>query len=136
MALEQVWRYRRNVIFRPVGADALESCTPLLRACRQAGHVILLVDASVYLFSARSAVNTPVLELLRGHRHAPAWCLFTTQHFSGDIPQALLACSPTLFVFRTAQPAVLDRLEADYGLDPAAVVSLPQGECFRVYQGF
>lgn len=131
-----LWGERCNVIFRPRGDGTFDRCESLLRACRQAGHVILLVDGSTYLMTSRTAVDAPIFELLRGHRHAPAWLLFTTHHFSGDIPQALLACSPHLFVFRTTQPAVLDRLEADYDLSRDAVTTLQQGECFVVYQGF
>lgn len=145
-AVELIWRERRNVTFRPRGSLVYERCEQMLRACREAGRVILLVDVSVYLFTARISPDAPVLELLRGHRHAGkevgagtphgVWCLFTTHHFNGDIPQALLACNPWTYVFRTLQPVVLDRLESYYGLDRLAVQRLPQGECFVVYQGF
>ena len=96
----------------------------------------LLIDEAHVWLSARSAVTDPMLRIMRGHRHSKVRLFLTTQHLSGDVPQAALACSPVLHVFRCTSPATLERLEKQFGIQPARVRNLPQFNYLRLFEGF
>jgi len=108
----------------------------VVNACLHFRHVNLIVDeAADWIDSARGA-RSPLMKLLRRHRHARARIFLTTQHLSADVPQRALSCGPALYVFHCDSGAVLDRLERDYGLDRGTVRNLPRGKYLRVQLGF
>lgn len=108
----------------------------IVRAALSAGRVNLLVDEAAFWITSHAGRTSPLMRLMRAHRHAPACLLLTTQHFSGDVSQQALSCAPRLYVFRCTSRAVLERLESDYGLDPAEVRALPRGKFFTLDSGF
>jgi hypothetical protein len=132
-AVAEIWRHRRSVAFLPRGGDDVER---IARATLSAGHVVLLVDEAAYWLGSTRGKGGSMLRLLRAFRHAPAHVLLTTQHLSGDVPQEALSCAPQLHVFRCTAPAVLDRLEREYGLNRHVVAQLPQGQFVTINTGF
>lgn len=90
------------------------------------GNAALLVDDS-------SALPAPGLgKLCRLWRPRNLRILITTQHISGDIAQAIQACDPLIYVFRTTSPRSLEWLEKWHGVDPQEVRSLETGEALEV----
>lgn len=132
-AIRRVFVERKSASFMP--NDAAE-VSALLERARRPGRVNLLVDEAHVWLSARSAVTDPLLRLMRAHRHAKVNLFLTTQHLSGDIPQAALACSPVLHVFRCTSPSTLDRLEKCFSLPRERVRALRQFRYLRVCEGF
>jgi len=134
-ALRVVWRDRASTSYAPRDADEVLA---LMRAARRPGRVVVLIDEAHVWFDATAGgeVRRAILRLMRSHRHAGVRLLLTTQHLSGDIPQAALACSPILHVFRCTSPATLARLESQYGLEPARVRLLRQFAYLRIFEGF
>lgn len=132
-AIERVWGQGLSCSFRPDDANQVER---LLAAVHRPGRVNLLVDEVHLWLSSRSAVTDPLLRLMRAHRHSKVRIFLTTQHLSGDVPQAALSCAPVLHVFRCTGPATLDRLEKQFGIDPRIVRNLRQLQYLRHYEGF
>lgn len=132
-AIEAVWRERRHAAITPTDADQVEQ---LARAVLAGRNVNVLVDEAAFWLSSSRGRGSELLRLLRAWRHARASVLLTTQHLSGDVPQAALSCAPVLFVFRCTSPAVLDRLEREYGVDRRRVSSLGRGRFLRIESGF
>lgn len=134
-AIRVVWRERASTSFAPNDADEVLA---LMRAARRPGRVVVLVDEAHVWFdaSAGGEVRKAILRLMRSHRHAGVRLILTTQHLTGDIPQAALACSPVLHVFRCTSPATLERLRAQYGLAPQRVRALRQYAYLRIFEGF
>lgn len=124
---------RRHVSFTPTDETDVELVSA--RALAD-GRVILLVDEAAFWISSRHKGAPSLLRLMRAHRHSKVHLLLTTQHFSADVPQEAISCAPTLFVFACTSPAVLDRLERDYGLDRNLVGSLGRGQYLRLETGF
>lgn len=131
--LDHAWTRRQHVAFIPRDEDQV---TEIVQAVLARGRVILLVDEAAFWIDARKGSGSPLLRLMRAHRHARVFLLLTTQHFSGDVSQQALSCAPTLYVFRCTSPAVLDRLEREYGLDRRAIANLGQGQFIKVESGF
>lgn len=128
-----LWGARRHCAYTPRDAEEVELlCTALL----EVGQVNVLVDEAAYWINAHTWVRSKLSRLMRAHRHAQVWLHLTTQHLSGDVPQAALSCAPDLFIFRCTSKAVLARLQDEYGLESARVSALPQGRYLRVSQGF
>lgn len=132
-AVDWVWTRRQSCAFTPRGDDDLEA---LVRAARKPGRLNLFIDEAHAWLSARSAASDSMIRLMRAHRHSKLRIFLTTQHLSGDIPQAALACSPELFVFRCTSPATLDRLRSHLGLCGTCVSKYAQFEYLRVFEGF
>jgi hypothetical protein len=126
-AIDAVWRRGEHAAYVPENAAQVEA---LCRACLEVGHVILLVDESAYWLTSRhgGGSNSALLRLMRAHRHAAVHLLLTTQHFSGDLPQEALACSPTILAGAIRSPAALAVLEKWYGADPAQLAATPPRE--------
>lgn len=131
-AIEHVWQRRTHAAFTPDDAAEVDAAA---RAVLAAGRVVLLVDEAAFWINSRNA-NGPLLRIMRAHRHAKVWALLTTQHLSADVPQSALSCAPELYVFRCTSPAVLDRLEREYGLERNRVANLGIGRYLRVETGF
>lgn len=132
-ALDQVWNRRAHAAWTPSDVSEVENvCASIL----QRGRLIVLVDEAAYWISSRRSGAPSLLRLMRAHRHAQVFLLLTTQHFSADVPQEAVSCAPDLYVFACTSPAVLDRLERDYGLDRRTVASLPRGHFVHVETGF
>lgn len=129
----QVWTEGVHARFVPDDQEDVDLVCDLVLARRR---VNLLVDEAADWLDAHRGKHSPLMRLLRRHRHARARVFLTTQHLSADVPQTALSCAPQLYVFRCVAPAVLDRLQRDYNLDPAIVANLPQGSYLRVSTGF
>lgn len=132
-AIQSIWTRRESCAFMPHSSKQIEQ---LLRSCHSPGRVNLLVDEAHLWLSARSPVTATLLRLMRAHRHSKLRLFLTTQHLSGDVPQAALACSPRLFVFRCTSPATLDRLEREFGMDRLRISELPQWNYLQHFAGF
>lgn len=134
-AVELIWGARQSVAYLPFDDDEVDR---LLAACHKPGQVNVLIDEAHAWFDATrgGALRRRILRLMRAHRHSKVRLLLTTQHLSGDIPQAALSCAPVLHVFRCTGPATLERLEREYGLDSMRVRNLPQLRYLRHYEGF
>ena len=132
-ALDSVFRLRQHSSFTPRDGEEVET---IARQALDRGRVILFVDEAAFWLSSRKNSAPSLLRLMRAHRHSQVHVLLTTQHFSADVPQEAISCAPVLNVFACESPAVLDRLERDYGLDRAAVKALQRGRYFRVETGF
>ena len=133
-AIESLWgRPRRNAALRPRGPEEVEA---ILAAVHRCGRVNVLVDEVHLWLTSRSAVTDPLLRLMRAHRHVKLRLFLTTQHLSGDIPQAALSCAPVLHVFRCTSPATLERLERHWDIRPELVRTLPQFQYVRHFDGF
>lgn len=106
----------------------------VLRSVIAGREVELVVDEAALAWSMGAG---PVLvELMRQYRHAKVGVRLTTQHLSGDVPQAARALAPTFAVFRCTSPRTLEVLERELGLDPAVVRALPRYEFVPVETGF
>lgn len=112
----------RKCHLKHVGHD-LEAALPMITAAQNA---IVVVDEAHLLFSAGKRTSThPVLVAMRTWRHRSIRLILTSQHVSGDVPQAAWACDPGLCVFRTTSRRSLELLEREFDLDPDAVRALP-----------
>jgi ABC-type taurine transport system ATPase subunit len=132
-AVERVWTHRRHARLVPRDREDVEAVARAVIAGRDCN---LLVDEAAFWVSAHKGRDSALLRLLRAWRHARASVLLTTQHLTGDVSQSALSCAPVLFVFRCTSPAVLDRLERDFGVDRRRVAALPRGRFLRVESGF
>jgi len=95
------------------------------RAVRGGKNAVLLVDeASLWLSNRRCSEE--LLRVLRTTQHCRSRVLLTTQHFSGDIPQAALACAPDLFLFRTTSPRAIETLSKHFDVNAGQVRNLPR----------
>lgn len=95
----------------------------LMKACQDAGHVILLVDEISFW-----AHSTRFRTLCRVWRHSHVTLLVTCQNVGTDLAQGLLACNPTLYLFRTTAPRSLEWVLRWHGIDPDEVRALPDRE--------
>ena len=93
---------------------------------RAGGNIVLLVDEANFWLSAQSGVSGDLTRLMRATQHAQVDVILTTQHLTGDVPQVALSCTSALYVFRCTAPRVLQTLEREFGMDRAAIASLPQ----------
>lgn len=113
-----------------------EEVWELLRSCRKPGRVNVLIDEAHLWLSAGSSSRDPMLQLMRSHRHARVRLFLTTQHLSGDVPQAAISCAPEVFVFRCTGQPTLDRMETQWGIRPEVARNLRQFHYLRHYEGF
>lgn len=98
----------------------------LLDRCYRAGNVALLVDDAAALRSKE------LPRLCRLWRPRNLRILITTQHISGDVEQAIMACDPLIFAFRTTSPRSLEWLEKWHGVQPEEVAALGMGEALEL----
>lgn len=131
--LDLVCRRGCSLAWSPAEPGEVED---LARELQRRGNVNLLVDEAATWLSSSRGRGGELLKLMRRHRHAGVAVHLTTQHLSGDVPQEALSCAPRLLVFRCTSPAVLDRLEREYGLDRGLVAGLPRWEYLEVRTGF
>ena len=100
-------------------------------------RVVLFVDEFANYISARTAQDdAPLVRMMRSWRHVPANLLLTSQHLTGDVPQAVFSCAPRIFLFRSTALPVLKRLEEHFSLDRGKVRTLEQFEYLELYEGF
>lgn len=131
-ALEWVWGAGQHAAYVPKNQEEVDA---LARACLDPGEVNLFVDEAHLWLRARKGADGPLVALIRGHRHAKANLLLTTQHYTADVPQEARSCAPRLHVFRCTGQAVLDELKK-LGVDPERAKSLEQNRFVTVYDGF
>lgn len=129
-----VWKEPRASV-RVVPRD-LADVERICGAIRRARDVVLLVDEAHYWLSAQSGSSAELVGLMRATQHARADLILTTQHLTGDVPQAALSCTTEIYAFRCTSPRVLKCLETDFGLDRRQVAQLPRFQCMRKVIGF
>jgi DNA helicase HerA-like ATPase len=105
----------------------------IFAAVLKCGHVNLIVDEAPDYIHGKKC---PLVRILRQHRHLHSSVFLTTQHLTGDVPAAAIACGPVLYVFRTTSKPALDRLESEYGLDRERARTLGEGEHVELRTGF
>lgn len=131
-AVARCFTERRNAAFVP---ETVEDLNCALEAAAKHGRVILLIDEAAVWIDAHDR-HSPMLRLMRGHRHKRVALLLTTQHMSGDCPQEALSCAPVLYVFNCSSDAVHKRLWEKYQIPQQAVETLPRGRYIRIRTGF
>lgn len=129
--VELVWINGQSARIQPEGKA---SWAVLWRAIRAGGHVAVVVDEASIAFGEGGPAE--LLALLRQYRHVGVGVGLTTQHLSGDVPQAARALAPRWCVFRTTSPRALDVIERDLGLDRSRVQNLPRWQYLEVRSGF
>lgn len=131
-AIRLVWgegRHCRWILEEPAELERVA------RAARELRRAVLYIDESSYYLHSGTSRKSELLKLIRTHRHRQVWLLFTTQHFSGDVPQAAFGGGPVLYIFQTSTPVALERLKREWRVPPELVESLPAGRCAVVYSG-
>jgi hypothetical protein len=128
-----VWIDGQHAAWIPSSSEDVEQLVGQVAA---RGSVVLLVDEAAFWLSSSRGRGGGLLRLMRAHRHARVHLLLTTQHLSGDVPQEALSCAPDLYVFRCTSPAVLDRLEREYGVNRREVSCLTRGEFLHLSTSF
>jgi len=130
---QAVWGGGMSVAVTPSDREEADA---IFRAVYAGRDVVLLVDEAHYWMTSSSSRQSELLKLMRATQHARIHVYLTTQHLTGDVPQAALSCAPTLYVMRSTAPAVLKKLEEDFRLDPKVVENLERGCFLRVSQAF
>ena len=131
-ALDRVWRDGGSCSYSP---PTHEHASAVARAARAAGQVNLLLDgAHAWITSHRAQED--FVRLFRSYRHAQVNVLATTHHLSGDVPQVVLSCAPTVYVFRCVSRPVLKLLSDEYDVDADSVRQLELGQFLEVNPGF
>lgn len=136
-AIRRVWVRGEDCAFKP---SREQDVLKLVDASVAAGCVNLAIDESHHWLNARTWGDHPIIRAARMHRHAGGpgrgmTLIMTSQHFTGDVPAALVSCGVTWYVFRSTAPAALSRL-AGMGLDPDVIKGLPQGRFVRHRDSF
>ena len=132
VAVSYVWGSGSHCRWIPSDPSEVERVAEYAHELRR---VVLLVDESSYYLHGGTRNSSALLRLIRAHRHAEAFLLFTTQHFSGDVPQAAFGGAPPVYVFQTTSPAALKRLRDDWGAPVELIRTLPVGRCVRLSTG-
>lgn len=132
-AIRAVWGSRASCALIPAGAADVRA---VIAAAHNPGRINLLIDETSAWLSARSGASAELLALMRAHRHAGLNLYLTTQHLTGDVPQAAFSCAPHVYIFRCTAPAVLERIERTWGIEPGRVRKLRQFQYLHVYEGF
>ena len=130
-AVRRLWMLKRHVRFLP---SSLSDVERLFSAARAGGRINVLVDEASYWMDSRS-ITEPIARALRTHQHSELVIRLTTQHLA-DIARLAVQCSSGLYAFRCTSAGVLDRLRDEFGMDPAAVETLPQGSYLTWSGGF
>lgn len=107
----------------PEKASELEA---LLDACYRRGNLAILVDDAAALPSKELG------RLCRLWRPRNLRILITTQHVSGDVSQAVLACDPLIVAFRTTSPRSLEWLREHFQLEAEEIAGLGLGEAVEL----
>jgi hypothetical protein len=107
----------------PETADELDA---LLIAFYKRGNVALLVDDST------AVPSRELSKLCRLWRPRNLRIMLTTQHISGDVSQAIQACDPLIYVYRTTSTRSLEWLKRWHGIEPEEVADLKLGEALEV----
>lgn len=95
------------------------------RAYREGNQSILIDDGA-----ALPSRNLP--KLCRLWRARNLRILITTQHVSGDIDQAVMACDPLIFAFRTTSPRSLEWLRKWHGIEAWEIGDLELGDAIEI----
>jgi len=133
LVIRTIWGSRVSCGLVPQSAADVRA---VVAAAHNPGHVNLLIDETSAWLSARSGASAELLALMRAHRHSALNLFLTTQHLTGDVPQAAFSCAPHVYLFRCTAPAVLERIEKTWGIPPARVRNLRQFQYLHVYEGF
>lgn len=106
--------------------ETKEEYDKVLRDLFRRGNTAILID------DAAALPSQELSKLCRLWRPRNLRVLMTTQHISGDISQAVMACDPLIYAFRTTSPRSLEWLEKWHGVDPAEVHALELGEALEL----
>jgi DNA helicase HerA-like ATPase len=121
---EQVWNY--GSIRRVVPRDETEF-DEIIRRVDQTGQLILVIDEC-----APWANNKTFHNLCRVWRHRNVTLFITTQKIGRDIEQTILACDPTMYVFRLTNPRSLEWVERWHRIPENELRQLEVGQYFMV----
>lgn len=105
-AILAVWGERKLVRWIPSDEDKKDSqadFTRLMLAARAGGNVSILVDEISFW-----AKNPEMLKLCRVWRASNVDLLLTGQHVGMDFGQSVLACNPTLYLYRLTAPRSIE----------------------------
>lgn len=98
----------------------------ILERVYQEGNQTVLIDDA-------AALPSKVLpKLCRLWRARNLRILLTTQHVSGDIDQAVMACDPLIFAFRTTSPRSLEWLQRWHNVYPDEIGELELGDAIEL----
>jgi hypothetical protein len=132
-ALEASFRKGEDSRVRP---RSLEELDALLRGIRAGKRAVVLIDEAHRWLSARDGSSSELLNLMRETQHAQVDVFATTQHLTGDVPQAAISCTARVLVFRCTAQVVLDRLEREWSAPRRTVAALPQFHYLELVIGF
>lgn len=119
-----------------VRPSSLEELDALLRGIRAGKRAVVLIDEAHRWLSARDGSSGELLNLMRETQHSQVDLFATTQHLTGDVPQAAISCTARVLVFRCTAQVVLDRLEREWGAPRRTVATLPQFHYLELEIGF
>ena len=131
-AVHRVWYDGKHTAFTPKEPEEVEA---LARAVLAGKDVHFFIDEIAFWLTSHRGSQSDLTRLFRSYRHARSTIQFTTQHFSGDIPQEVISCNVELFIFRSLSMSVAERLEKTYGIDSKEVMNLPKFKYFHVIDG-
>lgn len=98
-----------------------------IRRVDRYGNCVLFIDEC-----AHWAYHADFLRLCRVWRHRKISLFLTTQKVGRDLEQTVLACDPTLYVFRCTASRTKEYFERWYGLKPDALKALKVGEHYTL----
>ena len=107
--------------------ETVEELEAVLENLYKRGNVAILIDDCAALRSPRMLAKACRLWRPRNLRIA-----LTTQHISGDIDQAVMACDPLIFAYRCTSPTSIDWLWDRFRITPEENAALPLGESFEL----
>jgi len=114
----------------------LEELDALLRGIRAGKRAVVLVDEAHRWLSAQSGSSGELLALMRETQHSEVDLFCTTQHLTGDVPQAAISCTARVLVFRNVAEVVLERCDKSWKLPRETVANLPQFHYLERVIGF
>lgn len=118
--------FERKGIARVIPRDE-EQFEALLLAADRYGKACILIDECATFASSRS-----LSLLVRVWRHRELSLFLTTQKVGRDVEQSVLACDPTIYLFRVTNPRSLEWACRWYDLDETRLRSLDLGEHYRL----
>ena len=123
---EAIQRVYQGEVARIIPEDQLEFDS-LIRAVDRRGNVVLFIDEV-----SSWATNREMQRLIRVWRHRKVSILLTTQLVGRDLEQAVQACNPVIYAFRTTAPRTLEWFEKWHRIPHETLRGLNVGEYIRV----
>lgn len=128
-AIQRVWGDRATCAYTPtdIGPRGYREVAALCRAVLEGKDVCLLIDEAHNWLVAQSGSSADLVSLMRKAQHARMHALLSTQHLTGDVPQAARTCTDHAYIFRNDSEPVLKTLaKPPFEIPPRVVLALPQ----------